>query len=145
ACSEAHVVRKDQQNVRRSAGASTPFGKSGVESLTVRPIFPWKGGSGRGNTLGVSDFAEGENAVAATADAAMTELEPSKRRRLISILPVEDREPDFLSGLSSLMTHPTLFAAKTNVAGRCVHHFRMARGQVIRAAVNRRARTRAAI
>src|SRR5262249_16701530 len=118
ACSEAHVVRKDQQNVRRSAGASTPFAKSGVESLTFGPIFPWKGGSGRGNTLGVSDFAEGENAVAATADAAMTELEPSKRRRLISILPVEDREPDFLSGLSSLMTHPTLFAAKTNVAGR---------------------------
>src|SRR5262245_53609136 len=32
-------------------GASTLFGKSGVESLTVRPILPWKGDSGFGSTL----------------------------------------------------------------------------------------------
>src|SRR5215470_1326858 len=31
-------------------GASTPFGKSGVESFTVRPIWPLKGGSGCGKT-----------------------------------------------------------------------------------------------
>src|SRR6516165_11800479 len=31
-------------------GASTPFGKSGVESFTVRPIFPWNGCSGLGRT-----------------------------------------------------------------------------------------------
>src|SRR5215468_6225891 len=31
------------------AGASTPFGKSGLESFTVRPIFPLKGASGFGN------------------------------------------------------------------------------------------------
>src|SRR5215467_12520508 len=31
------------------AGGSTPFGKSGFESLTVRPIFPLKGASGFGN------------------------------------------------------------------------------------------------
>ena len=38
--SEANVVRQDQQDVRRSFGASTPFGKSGFESFTVRPITP---------------------------------------------------------------------------------------------------------
>src|SRR5262249_37345904 len=32
------------------AGASTCFGKSGVESLTVRPILPLNGGSGLGST-----------------------------------------------------------------------------------------------
>src|SRR5262245_26570091 len=32
-------------------GASTLFGKSGVESFTVRPILPWNGGSGFGSTL----------------------------------------------------------------------------------------------
>src|SRR5215471_14573290 len=32
-------------------GASTLFGKSGVESFTVRPILPWKGDSGFGSTL----------------------------------------------------------------------------------------------
>src|SRR5262249_61578261 len=31
-------------------GASTPFGKSGVESFTVRSILPSNCGSGRGNT-----------------------------------------------------------------------------------------------
>src|SRR5215470_1622293 len=31
------------------AGGSTPFGKSGFESSTVRPIFPLKGASGFGN------------------------------------------------------------------------------------------------
>ena len=33
------------------AGASTPFGKSGVETLTVRPILPRNGGSGLGEDL----------------------------------------------------------------------------------------------
>src|SRR5262245_53408832 len=31
-------------------GASMPLGKSGVDSLAVRPILPWKGGCGRGRT-----------------------------------------------------------------------------------------------
>src|SRR5262249_4593469 len=31
-------------------GACTSFGKSGVESLTVRPILPWKGGPDWGRT-----------------------------------------------------------------------------------------------
>ena len=33
----------------------------------------------------------------------MTELEPSKRRRLISVLPAADGASDFLSDLSSLI------------------------------------------
>src|SRR5262245_47370720 len=32
-------------------GAWTSLGKSGVESLTVRPILPWNGGSGIGRTF----------------------------------------------------------------------------------------------
>ena len=43
------------------------------------------------------------SAVDATADAAITELEPSNRRRLISVLPAADGAPDFLSNFSSLI------------------------------------------
>src|SRR5215469_13229433 len=52
------------------AGASTPLGKSGTEPFRVRSIFPLKGGSGVGNTLGVSDAAARGRALDATADAA---------------------------------------------------------------------------
>jgi hypothetical protein len=55
--------------------------------------------------LGVWDIAVRGSAVAATADAAMTELEPSKRRRLISIFLVGDEVLDFLSDRSSLMVY----------------------------------------
>src|SRR5262245_4300179 len=72
------------------AGASTPFGKSGVESLTVRPILPSKGGSDLGNTLASWDTAVRGSAVDASADAAMREVEPSRRRLLIPALPAED-------------------------------------------------------
>src|SRR5262249_20908993 len=68
-------------------GASTPFGKSGVEPCNVRSIFPRKGGSGFGNTLVLSapwDAAVRGSAVDAAADNAMREVEPSRRRRLIS-------------------------------------------------------------
>src|SRR5215468_5965156 len=32
-------------------GASMDLGKSGVDSLAVRPILPWNGGCGRGRTF----------------------------------------------------------------------------------------------
>jgi hypothetical protein len=79
------------------------FGKSGVESFTVRSIFPRNGGCGGGNTLGVWDAAVSGRAADATADAAMIELEPSNRRRLISALPAGDAVFDFLPDLSSLI------------------------------------------
>src|SRR5262249_35982598 len=84
------------------AGASTPFGKSGVESLTVRPTLPRNGASGFGNTLASCDDALRGSAAEATADAAMREVEPSRRRRLIP-LPAVDGALDFLSDLSSLI------------------------------------------
>src|SRR6516165_5400647 len=84
------------------AEASIILGKSGVESFTVRPICPSKGGWGGGKMLGVSDIATRGSDVAATADAAMTELEPSNRRRLISTL----RTQAFLSDFSSLIDPP---------------------------------------
>src|SRR5262245_34008660 len=77
------------------AGASTPFGKSGVESFTVRPIFPSNGGSGRGNTLASCDAAVRGSAADATADTAMRELEPSRRRRVILTLPAGEGALDF--------------------------------------------------
>ena len=61
--------------------------------------------------LGVWDIAVRGSAVAATADAAMTELEPSKRRRLISIFLVGDEVLDFLSDRSSLM----VYYSRTNI------------------------------
>ena len=82
-------------------GASTALGKSGVDSLTIRPIFPLKGASGRGNTLASWDAAVPGSTVDATADAAMTEVEPSSLRRLIPT--VGDETLCFLSDLSSLI------------------------------------------
>src|SRR5215470_7368490 len=90
------------------AGAWTPFGKSGTEPFSVRSIFPLKGGSGVGNTRGVSDAAARGRAVDATADAAMRDVEPSSRRRLISSLPAGDGVFDFLSDLSSLIVSSRL-------------------------------------
>src|SRR5262245_40190850 len=127
-------------------GASTPFGKSGVESLRVRPIFPAKGGSGFGKTLGVWDAAGRGSAVDTSADAATREVEPSRRRRLISTLPKGDRALDFLSDLSSLIVFSRLCgrwgiarnASKADVARGRVHRFRMARGGAVAAAIVRR-------
>ena len=53
--------------------------------------------------VGVWDAAVSGRAADATADAAMTELEPSNRRRLISTLPAGDGALDFLSDFSSLI------------------------------------------
>src|SRR5262245_37000247 len=50
-------------------GASTGLGKSGVDSLAVRPILPLNGGSGRGRTLGSLGPPPGTS-----ADARMTGL-----------------------------------------------------------------------
>jgi hypothetical protein len=61
------------------AGASTPFGKSGTEPFKVRSIFPWNGGSGRGNTRSVAASAFCGSVVDASADAARAEVEPSRR------------------------------------------------------------------
>src|SRR5215471_19060190 len=72
------------------AGASMPFGKSGVEPFKVRSMCPLKGGSGGGNTLGVWATAGRQSAADATADTAMRT--PSRRRRL-----------DFFSDRSSLI------------------------------------------
>jgi hypothetical protein len=55
-----------------------------------------KGGSGGGKTLGVSAAAGRGSAVKAIADAAMMEVEPSNRRRLISIWPARDAALDSL-------------------------------------------------
>src|SRR5262247_2576292 len=107
------VAPKPTSSVRISrtlgapAGASTPFGKSGVESLTVRPIFPSNGGSGFGNTLASWDAAERGSAVDATADAAMREVEPSKRRRLI-LIPGE--------GTLDSLSEPSLIIVMSSVA-----------------------------
>src|SRR6516162_6362255 len=65
------------------AGASTPFGKSGVESLTVRPILPRNGGSGLGR-ISSACCAWADGTVAATPDSATSEVVLSKSvRRLI--------------------------------------------------------------
>jgi hypothetical protein len=77
------------------------LGKSGVESLTVRPILPWNGGSGFGKTS--CDAAVRGIAVDATADAAITEVEPSSWRRVIFILPDGEGSLAFLTDLFSLM------------------------------------------
>src|SRR5262249_17772956 len=67
------------------AGASTPFGKSGVESFNVRPTLPLNGASGSGNTSGVAAFAARGTAAPASADAATREVVPSSSsRRFIS-------------------------------------------------------------
>jgi hypothetical protein len=85
------------------AGASTRFGKSGAESITVRPILPSKGGSGCGNTVDVRDAALRGSPAKATAEAAMTDVDPRRRHRLISTFPTDDGLLDFLSELSSLL------------------------------------------
>src|SRR5262252_6046654 len=85
------------------AGASMPFGKSGVEPFKVRSMCPLKGGSGGGNTLGVSASVGRGNAVEATTDAAMMEVEPSKRRRVISAFSAGDPALGFLPELLSLI------------------------------------------
>src|SRR6516164_759018 len=117
------------------AGASTPLGKSGTEPFRVRSIFPLKGGSGVGNTLGVSDAAARGRALDATADAAMRDVEPSSRRRLISSLPAEDGAFDFLSDWLSLIVSSrptlrtaTLFLRRTYRFGFAgLHHLRVRR------------------
>src|SRR5262249_32974735 len=58
-----------------------------------------EGGTVSGQTLGVWDAAVRGSVADATADAAMTELEPSNRRRLISIFPTAHGAPRFLSSL----------------------------------------------
>src|SRR5262249_13125427 len=87
------------------ADASTAFGKSGDESLTVRPILPWNGGSGFGKTVssvGAASAAPGE--LVATVDAATSEVEPSHRsRRLIPPLLPCDRDLDGMRALSSFI------------------------------------------
>src|SRR5262249_28638229 len=62
------------------AGASMPFGKSGVEPFRVRSMWPLKGGSGGGNTLGVWATAGRQSEADATAEAAIRMQ--SRRRRL---------------------------------------------------------------
>jgi len=86
------------------AGASTPFGKSGVDSLTVRPIFPWKGGSGFGSTTSSSAASAGRGGIAkASVDAVTREVEPSNRcRRLMSSRPALS----LLVALSSFIALP---------------------------------------
>jgi hypothetical protein len=37
---ETHIISQDQQNVGRPCWSFDTFQKSGVESFTVRPIFP---------------------------------------------------------------------------------------------------------
>src|SRR6516225_1032354 len=65
------------------AGASTPFGKSGVESLTVRPILPWYGGSGLGR-ISCDCCARAAGMAAEIPEAATREVVLSSRvRRLI--------------------------------------------------------------
>jgi len=59
-------------------------------------MVPLKGGSGLGNTASVAASAERGNAVDASADAAKTDVEPSKRRRLISTLLAGEAPLDFL-------------------------------------------------
>src|SRR3974390_3710072 len=61
------------------AGASRPFGKSGTEPFKVRSIFPWNGGSGRGNTRSVAASALRGSVVDASADAARADVEPRGR------------------------------------------------------------------
>src|SRR5215469_15293130 len=46
------------------AAASRPFGKSGFESFTVRPIFPSKGASGFGNGSPFDGVPSGESLAA---------------------------------------------------------------------------------
>src|SRR6516225_626423 len=46
------------------AGAPRPFGKSGFESFTVRPIFPLKGASGFGNGSPFDGVPSGESLAA---------------------------------------------------------------------------------
>src|SRR6516164_6985888 len=88
------------------AGASMPFGKSGVEPFKVRSICPLKGGSGGGSTVGVSAATGLGSAVEATADAASSDVEPSRRRRLILVLPLAVSTSDFFSDFSSLIAFP---------------------------------------
>src|SRR6516225_5312779 len=85
---------KIKRTLGAPAGASTPFGKSGTEPFRVRSILPWNGGSGLGNMLGVSERAV--RGSAATADAGMRDVEPSKRRRLIPPFGAGDELLDFL-------------------------------------------------
>src|SRR5262249_16394723 len=92
------------------AGASTPFGKSGVESLTVRPILPLNGGSGMGRTLPPAAAPDargggcGGGRAAEASAAAARELDPSSTWRRLSPEPRSDGRPlDFPSELFSLM------------------------------------------
>ena len=47
---EAHIVSQNKQDVWAPLGAVTSFGKSFVDSSTVRPMWPLNGGSGLGKT-----------------------------------------------------------------------------------------------
>jgi hypothetical protein len=67
------------------------------------------------------------SAADATADAAMTELEPNNRRRLISTLPTGDEALEFLSDFSSLI-----------VFSGVVRQFRASNGDGCRAAIDDR-------
>src|SRR5262245_40086106 len=57
-------------------GASIPFGKSGVESLTVRPILPLNGCSGCGRTL-ASALTGGAAIALCQGDLSVAASQPS--------------------------------------------------------------------
>src|SRR6516225_6077884 len=110
------------------AGASTPFGKSGVESLTVRPIFPWNGGSGLGRiSSACCAFAEGKVAEIADAETREVVLSSSVRRLIPSRWVAELPSRSFL-----LMTSPPANAVIADVAGRGVNRLGVAGGWTFR-------------
>src|SRR5262245_32555540 len=78
-------------------GASTPFGKSGLESLTVRSILPPKEGSGLGRT------SSAEASVAIVRNATRT-----RRFNIVVLHPIEEvvASQGALGGRGALAHHP---------------------------------------
>src|SRR6516225_8172376 len=86
------------------AGASTPFGKSGVESLTVRPILPLNGGSGMGKTLPCEAALADRGRAVEVSAATPRELDPNSTWRRLNPEPWREDQPLYdPSELSSLM------------------------------------------
>jgi len=80
-----------------------------------------RGVSGGGNTSGVATAVRG-SAVEANAEVARSDVKPSRRRRLISILLVGDRVLDILAGWSSrivLLREGIADGSYTASNGRC--------------------------
>src|SRR5262245_50731761 len=50
-CAETRVVRKDQKNIGGALGSRNAFGKSGFDSLALRPMTPLNACSGMGSSI----------------------------------------------------------------------------------------------